>query len=178
MKFSKLDKQNIDEVSSFFAKTFSDSEGNEEGKLIGNLVFEILAKTPDQDFCGYVVVENEQVIGAIIFSTLYFDNDINAVLLSPVAVSTDHQGIGIGQKLINFGISSLRTTDVELVFTYGDPSFYSKIGFTGIGQEVVRAPFKLTHPQGWLGQSLLSDEIKPIAGKSRCIAAFNNPELW
>ena len=30
--------------------------------------------------------------------------------------------------------------------------------------------------EGWLSQSLVSDEIKPIAGSSYCVKAFNNPE--
>ena len=32
--------------------------------------------------------------------------------------------------------------------------------------------------EGWLSQSLVSDKIKPIAGSSYCVKAFNNPEYW
>ena len=34
-----------------------------------------------------------------------------------------------GQQLINFGLAHLKEIGVELVFTYGDMNFYSKVGF-------------------------------------------------
>ena len=84
----------------------------------------------------------------------------------------------IGQKLINFGLDVLKENGVELAITYGDPDFYSKVGFTGITEQVVPAPQKLEQPEGWLAQSLIGDEIKPISGKSHCVEALNKPELW
>ena len=98
--------------------------------------------------------------------------------MSPVAISTRCQGQGVGQGLINFGLAALKEEGAELVFTYGDPGFYAKVGFHTVNEEVVKAPLKLSFPQGWLGQSLVSDEINPIAGESICIDAFNKPEIW
>jgi len=45
-------------------------------------------------------------------------------------------------------------------------------------EKIAKAPLKLTQPEGWLGQSLVSDEIEPIAGNSYCVEAFNKPEDW
>jgi len=67
---------------------------------------------------------------------------------------------------------------VELIFTYGDPKFYSKVGFNLISEKLVKAPLKLTYPEGWLGQSLVSDNIEAISGHSYCVEAFNKPEYW
>jgi len=36
----------------------------------------------------------------------------------------------------------------------------------------------LTYPEGWLAQSLLSDEIQPILGNSHCVEALNKAEYW
>jgi predicted N-acetyltransferase YhbS len=55
---------------------------------------------------------------------------MDAYILSPVAVHTDHQGQGVGQQLINFGIQHLKEDGVTLIFTYGDPEFYKKLAFT------------------------------------------------
>jgi putative acetyltransferase len=60
----------------------------------------------------------------------------------------------------------------------GDPGFYSKVGFRPITEKLVKAPLKLMYPEGWLGQSLLSDEIEPITGNSHCVDALNKPEYW
>ncbi|MCK5724403.1 MAG: GNAT family N-acetyltransferase, partial [Gammaproteobacteria bacterium] len=65
-----------------------------------------------------------------------------------------------------------------LVFTYGDPKFYSKVGFSLITEKLIKAPLALTYPEGWLGQSLISDEIKPITGDSYCVEALNKAEYW
>jgi putative acetyltransferase len=93
-------------------------------------------------------------------------------------VHTDHQGKGIGQQLIKYGIEKLKNEEVELIMTYGDINFYSKVDFKLISEEVIKAPLKLTYPEGWLGQSLISDTVAPIAGHSSCVKALSKPEYW
>ncbi len=178
MKYSTYNPSNIEEIKQLFTKTFSDSEGKSEGMLIGDLSYDLLTSTDDHDLYCFVATENKQIIGSIIFSRLMFESEINAFLLSPVAISTSYQGKGMGQKLINFGINRLKENGVELAFTYGDPDFYSKVGFSIIAEKIVKSPLKLTYPEGWLGQSLVSDKIKPITGNSFCVEALNKPDLW
>ena len=178
MKLSIYHPSKVEEIKELFTQTFSDSEGQSEGLVIGNLVNELLTNTAAHDFYCFVATEDEQIIGSIVFSKLSFKNETIAFLLSPVAISTSSQGKGIGQKLINFGLNTLRDNDVELVFTYGDPNFYAKVGFRQITEKIVKAPLKLSYPEGWLGQSLVNDEIEPISGNSYCVEAFNKPEIW
>jgi len=178
MKLSAYNPSNIEEIKQLFTKTFSDSEGQSEGLLIGDLAYDLLTNTDGHDIYSFVASANDLIIGSIILSRLTFESEVNAFILSPVAIHTSYQGKGIGQKLINFGLNTLKENEVELAFTYGDPSFYSKVGFSIIAEKVVKAPLKLTYPEGWLGQSLVSDEIKPIKGNSFCVEALNKPELW
>ena len=178
MKFSPYDPINTEEIKQLFTKTFSDSEGQSEGLIIGDLVNEVLTSTAGHDFYCFVATENEQIIGSIIFSKLTFENEVNAFLLGPVAIHTSYQGKGIGQKLINFGLNNLKENGVEMAFTYGDPNYYSKVGFSFIAEKFVKAPLKLTYPEGWLAQALVSDEIEPITGNSYCVEAFNKPDIW
>lgn len=178
MKILRHKPSNTEEIKQLFTKVFSDSEGQTEGLLIGNLAYDLMTETNAQDIYGFVAIENEQIIGSIFFTRLTFQNEINAFLLSPVAVHTNYQGKGIGQKLINFGINHLKENGVRLLFTYGDPNYYSQIGFSLITEKIAKAPLKLTQPEGWLGQSLVSDEIEPITGNSYCVEALNKPEYW
>jgi len=178
MKLRTHHQGDNEEIKRLFTRTFSDSEGPSEGLLIGNLACDLLTITDPQDYYCFVATENEQIAGSIIFSRLTFESDVNAFLLAPVAVHTSYQGKGTGQKLINFGLNNLKERGVELVFTYGDPKFYAKVGFRPISEEIVKAPFVLTHPEGWLAQSLVSAEIDPIPGNSNCVEAFNKPEYW
>ena len=178
MKLSIYDPSNIEEIKQLFTRVFSYSEGHSEGLLIGNLVHDLITSSDNHDLYGFVAIENKQIIGSIIFSKLTFESKVNVFLLSPVAIHTKYQKKGIGQKLINFGLNTLKGNGVELVFTYGDPNFYSKVGFSLIDEKRVKAPLKLTHPEGWLGKSLVSDKIEPIAGNSYCVGALNKPEYW
>ena len=178
MKISKYKPGNADEIQQLFIKTFSDSEGQSEGELIGRLVKEMMVNTNANDLYCFIATENEQIIGGVFFTKMIFESGINAFILSPMATLTDHQGKGVGQKLINSSLQTLKKKGVELVITYGDPNFYSKVGFTLVTEKVVPAPLKLSYPEGWLAQSLVSDKIEPIAGKSHCVEALNNPDLW
>ncbi len=178
MKLAIYEPDQSKEIKSLFTKVFSDSENESEGILIGNLAYELITETDKKDLYGFVATENEKIIGCIFFSRLIFESDICAFILSPVAVHTDHHGKGVGQKLINYGIKILKDEGVELIMTYGDINFYSKVGFKPVSEEVVKAPLKLTYPEGWIGQSLISDIVAPIAGNSFCVKALNKPEYW
>jgi len=166
------------EIKQLFKLTFSDSEGESEGMLIANLVEDLMASRDQEDILCFKAIESNEIIACIFFSRLTFEYNVNAFLLSPVAVHTDHQGKGVGQALINFGLNALREKGVELVLTYGDINFYSKVGFKVIDEKVVKAPWELTYPEGWLGQALNGGEITQVPGNSFCVEAFNNPKYW
>lgn len=166
MKLSIYKKSDTEEIKQLFLKVFTDSEGQEEGLLIADLVLDVMTSTDAQDIYGFIATENDQILGSIFFTRLVFENSENAFILSPVAIHTKHQGKCIGQRLINYGIKHLKENGIRLAFTYGDPSFYSK------------APFELSQPEGWLCQSLVGDKIEPIAGNSCCVEALNKSEYW
>ncbi|MEQ9692570.1 N-acetyltransferase [Shimia sp. SDUM112013] len=166
-------------VPALFRDTFSDSEGVEEGALIAEFVTRLLESTPPQDLFVVSAVESGGLAGCICFSRLIFDQDNRTVfILSPVAVRTDRQGTGIGQNLIAFGLEHLRLHGVDIALTYGDPNFYAKVGFQHVSAECVPPPLPLSHPEGWLGQSLTDAPLHPLMGASRCVEALNNPDLW
>ena len=165
-------------IERLFVSVFSQSEGEQEGALIGNLVKEMIASTDSRDLYGFVAVDGKQIVGAIFFSRLSFDEDIDVFVLAPVAVHSDHQGMGIGQALITHGLREMERRGVRFVTTYGDPSFYSKVGFHPISQDVIAAPLELSQPEGWLGQSFAGDGIEAIGGNCTCVKALDNPAYW
>ncbi|WP_148300848.1 GNAT family N-acetyltransferase [Shewanella marina] len=169
------DKQPIEQV---YLQTFSDAESEAEGLVIAKLVTELLETTAVDELFTFVATQNGQVIACIMFSKLTFEQPINAWLLSPVAVLTQYQRKGIGQQLLTFGLQYLAEQKTELVFTYGDPNYYCKVGFNCVSETVVKAPMPLSFPEGWLGLSLVSEHVPAISGFSSCVAAFNKPEIW
>lgn len=169
----------VTELSDLFREVFSVSEGAGEGTLIGALVSDLLATTAKDGLMVALALDGEVLVGCILFSRLCYDQDPRQVfLMAPVAVRTERQKTGVGQKLIGFGLDALRQNKVDWAVTYGDPSYYCKSGFQPITEETARAPLPLSMPHGWLGQSLGGEGMTPIKGPSRCVSAFNKPELW
>jgi predicted N-acetyltransferase YhbS len=179
MEFSTAPKGREEEIIRLFNATFAASEGMEEGALIGDLVRNLLAGTAEKDLFVFTAEEGGNMIGGIVFSRLAYDQDDRTVfVLAPVAVATDRQGKGIGQRLLTHGLAALRSVGVDIVMTYGDPNFYAKVGFIPISEADAQAPYPLNHPEGWLGQSLTDREMAPLKGPSRCVEALNDPVFW
>jgi len=179
MKVSEPTKEHAENVASFFRDVFTASENAEEGALIGQLAFDLLQKTPTEDLYAFLSSDEKGPTGCIFFTRLSFADDPRTVfLMAPVAVRTDRQKQGVGQQLIRHGLEALRLRGVDVVLTYGDPAYYGKTGFNAIDESIVRPPLPLTFPHGWLGQSLTENTLEALRGASRCVPAFDKPELW
>ncbi|PMN40043.1 GNAT family N-acetyltransferase [Vibrio lentus] len=183
MKFRQHDSSEIEAITQLFTQTFTDSEGENEGKTVGKLANDLLTTTdPTELLCfvaeDYSIESDSTIVGVIIFTPLSFNDETKAYLLSPVAVSTQVQKRGIGQKLINFGLQTLKEQGVELAVTYGDPSYYSRVGFEQITIEQIPTPFELSCPHGWLAQSLIGSEIKVASQQSSCVEGLAHAEYW
>lgn len=180
MNFQILDKKNHKEIAELFTSVFTSAEGEKEGQLVGNLTLELSSAIDNEEIVCFGVYEKISIVGAIFFTRLRFNEDINTkvYMLAPVAVSTEHQGKGIGQALINHGLNTLKKRSVDIVITYGDPSFYSKVGFEPLSERVIRAPLELSMPAGWQGQSLTAEPIPTINERAICVKAFNDPVYW
>ncbi|CAM3494687.1 GNAT family N-acetyltransferase [Halomonas lysinitropha] len=178
MTLAGFDASQAAEIEALFVTTFSHSEGPAEGEVVGRLVRHLMVDTDPRDVLGFVAMEKGRVVAGIFFSRLTFDAPVEAFLLSPVGVRPDHQGRGIGQRLIRFGLERLKERGVTRVFTYGDPAFYSRVGFTPVAESRVSAPFRLSQPEGWLGQGLNGHEMTVLAGVPCCVTAFGDPAYW
>ncbi len=178
MNHKVLDKNNQNEVTELFTSVFTSSEGEEEGKLIGNLSLELSSNIDNEEIVCFGAYENGSLIGSIFFTRLRFNESILVYMLAPVAVSTNHQGKGVGQALISYGLNALNERSVAVAVTYGDPSFYSKVGFQALSANIIQAPLDLSMPEGWLGQSLTGEPIQAINGRPTCVEGFNDPAYW
>jgi len=178
MKFRILDQERKGEVANLFTSVFSSSEGEQEGRLIGDLASALSERIDNQEIICIGVDADGALIGAIFFTRLRFDEEIDVFMLAPVEISTAHQGSGVGQALISFGLRELKNRSVVVVITYGDPSFYTKVGFQSLSENIIQAPLQLSMPKGWLGQSLQEETIPTLTSRPRCVEEFDNPEYW
>jgi predicted N-acetyltransferase YhbS len=179
MSFPRGHKGREAKIIDLFTATFTASEGDEEGALIGQLVRNLLGGTAEKDLFVFTAEEDGAIIGGIVFSRLTYEQDQRTVfVLGPVAVAPDWQGKGIGQRLLTHGLAALGSVGIDIAMTYGDPNYYAKVGFLPISEADAPARFPLKHPEGWLGQSLTGRTMAPLRGPSRCVEALNNPVFW
>lgn len=170
------------DVSCLFQATFSDAEGADEGRLIGALTQKLAAAIDDREVIAFGAIEGgagmSDLIGAIFFTRLRFEDESQVYMLSPVAVATAHQRRGVGTALIAHGLRDLKAQGVGVVVTYGDPAYYARVGFAPLSERTLQAPMPLSMPQGWLGQSLAGSTISAHRGRPQCVEAFRNPAYW
>lgn len=180
MRFRTVKSSESNAIQQLFVDVFSSSEGEQEGLVLGRFVKQLIETTDNADLFGFVADDGQQVVGAVFFSRLRWDgeNSLNAFILSPMAVRTDRQQTGIGQSLVRHGLVELRKAGVAFVTTYGDPAFYSKVGFQSITPDRIAAPFPLSQPEGWLAQSLTDQPIDSLPGKCHCVKALDHRDLW
>lgn len=166
-------------ITDLFTETFTAAEGPGEGELIGNLVRDLLARTPATEIRVFRATDKGRLIGAAVFTRLIYPEDPRCVvLLSPMAVAADRQRQGVGQALITHALKALRSEGAEVAITYGDPNYYRRVGFKPINEDQARAPLPLSFPHGWIGQSLTDDEMPTLLGKPTCVPALNRADIW
>jgi len=176
MEFCTEHKRREAEIVDLFTATFTASDGEEAGALIEALVRNLLGGTAAKDLFVFTAEENGAIIGGIVFSRLTYAQDERTVfVLAPVAVATDWQGRGIGQRLLNHRLAALRCAGVDIALTDGDPNSYATVGFRPISEADAQTPFSLSQPEGWLAQSLTDRAMAPLNGPSRCVSALNDP---
>ena len=125
----------LDELESsaeFVKKVFTDSEDEESGTLVGNLVREIRSKkyyVPELDLV--MTDENDGIIGYVLFSRFHlegkYENEL--LILTPVAVKTEIPRQHISKELIEFGLDKAKALGYSACIVEGNPQNYNSRGF-------------------------------------------------
>ena len=179
MTLSQLTQPDPDQLAPFFGAVFGASEGDEEGRILDALTRDLLTTSPAGDLWSFIAKDAGQIIGAILFTRLSYTKDPRFVaLLAPVAVATDRQRRGIGQALITHGLNAMRATGADIAVTYGDPKYYSQVGFQPVTIDDLPPPQPLSMPIGWQAQSLSDALLTPVPGPASCVPGFDDPAHW
>lgn len=97
-----------------------------EAKLVEKLLMSSMALES-------LVAEDEgRIVGHILFSPVTIDSwcgTVEGMGLGPVAVLPEYQKQGVGSRLVNHGLSTLRAKSYPFVVVLGHPDYYPRFGF-------------------------------------------------
>ena len=122
----------FEKSAEFVKKVFTDSEDEESGALVKDLVCEIRSKKyylPELDLI--MTDENDEIIGLTIFSRFHLEGkyEDELLILSPVAVKTELQRQHISKELIEFGLKKAKELGYSACIVEGNPQNYNSRGF-------------------------------------------------
>lgn len=89
-----------------------------------------------------------------------------ALLLGPLAVHPDRQGLGIGLGLMREGLSRAKAMGHGLVLLVGDEPYYAKVGFTRLPEELISLPGPVD-PKRFLYLELVPGALRGVSGLAR-----------
>lgn len=104
------------------------------------------------------------VSGTISFWPLAIgDRQSPALLLGPLAVHPDRQGLGIGLGLMREGLARARAQGHGLVLLVGDEPYYSKVGFAKLPAGLISLPGPV-NPERFLYLELKPGALAGVSG--------------
>ena len=91
-----------------------------------------------------VALKDGRLVGHILLSPVHIESGAStspALALAPIAVLTGYQKQGIGSLLVENGLMRCRELGHPIVIVVGEPSFYTRFGFTPARARGLEAPF-------------------------------------
>lgn len=112
------------------------------------------AACSDDDVMHLVAHEEDRVVGSIQLRRASLDGigcDATQKIsfLGPLVTDSYYQGMGLGSKLMAYGLSLLRKEGYIMVFLVGDDVYYSRFGFRSV------RPMNIALPENQDGDRLM-----------------------
>jgi putative acetyltransferase len=122
-----------------------------------------------------VAILDGAVVGHVLFPDIAIVNGeetIPALALAPVTVLPAFQRWGMGSLLIRDGLAVCRNLGHRIVIVLGNPTYYSRFGFSPAGRSGISAPFPAPD-NAFMALPLVPDALTGIHGTVRYPVAFD-----
>jgi len=138
VKIRRERAEDRDAVGHVLRRAFGD-----HGQVVADLADDLRHIVRRGDGLSLVAEEGAELVGHLMFTRSLLDAPCRLVgvqVLSPVGVLPEHQRQGIGSALIHAGLQAMVDRHVPIVFLEGDPSYYSRFGFSAGAAQGFRKP--------------------------------------
>jgi putative acetyltransferase len=164
------------DIRAVYLSAFDD----DEKEIVSDLAVNLLIEKTMPRTISLVAIAHGAVVGHIAFSPVQIegDNRPQGYILAPLAVKPQNQKCRIGSNLIKSGLRQLQKMGVDIVFVYGDPQYYSRLGFSTEIANRYTPPYTLQYPFGWQAIALDDNCAAASSGIITCVASLCDPSLW
>ena len=122
-----------------------------------------------------VAVKNDKIVGHILFSPITIESKKSstpALALAPISVHPDYQNIGIGSKLVKYGLEECKRLGHEISVVVGHPNYYPKFGFSPAREKGLESPFPVPD-EAFMVVGLIEGALDGIEGIVKYSSAFD-----
>ena len=112
---------------------------------------------------SYAAWDGLTLVGSLRFWPVRIEATWDALLLGPLAVATRLRGKGCGIALMQTALSRARELGHERVILVGDEPYYSRVGFSRVGDDTLIMP-GFVDPDRLLYQELVQGSMEGVRG--------------
>ena len=152
--------EDINDIREVNEKAFGKPQ---EANIINNL------RRNCDELLSLVAVENEKIVGYILFSPAIIDGKhgiIKGMGLAPMAVLPEKQRQGIGSELVKIGIEYLKETKYLFIIVLGHPEYYPRFGFEPASRYRIKSQWEGVPDNAfmilWLDKTMM-DKVSGVA---------------
>ncbi|MEN8445795.1 MAG: N-acetyltransferase [Cyanobacteria bacterium J06555_13] len=152
----------------------------DERSLVAQLAVDLLAEETSPKIISLVAELENSIVGHVAFSPVRLDSNDNfrGFILGPLGVLPGYQQRGIGSQLVERGLQMMTETGADILFVYGDPTYYSRFGFSADAAERYHPPYELQYPYGWQAIAFTKEAARRTSANVICVASLSSSALW
>jgi predicted N-acetyltransferase YhbS len=122
------------------------------------------------DGLSFAAIENGRLVGTVRLWDVAVGRGRPALLLGPLAVAPEHQGRGIGGKLMQRALREARRLGHRALLLVGDAAYYGRFGFIAAKTCALRLPGSY-QPERLLALELMPGSLDGAKGTVRATGA-------
>jgi putative acetyltransferase len=131
-----------------------------------------------ETFISLVAKSRDEVIGHILFTAAHVKQPNGDVVeglgLAPLAVSPDHQGIGVGSALCKAGLDTAERLGFPFVIVLGHPGYYPHFGFEPAGNHGIVCSYPDVPREAFMIKILDTERMSDVSGVVYYRPEFDN----
>jgi len=119
---------------------------------------------------------NNQIIGMVVCTHAHIikgRRSIDVLILTPLAVLSAYQHLGIGGELIRNVIQKAKEQEFQAVFVLGDEDYFPRFGFKAASNFNVVSPFDVPN-ENFMALELIPGALSNASGKLKLLPLFDH----